>query len=262
MVLAQDFLTDLQCLAEEQFGPPIIALAKIQVGQIVQAGGIIGMVLAQDLLTDFHGLAQQRSGPQIIALVNIDDSQTVQAGEIVGVVLAEGLLADLQGMVEERFGLGVLAEVLVLYAEVVKANCGIFVFRAEDGLRDFQGLLGERQGLARPASRIKLPDLQAKLISFAEALLLLGGQWIVRRKLFGGRDRARRPIRIRRLCAAAVGPSRKREQNDCRHGNDRTRRAQSRPFRQEIADGLPPLGVLPSHRLLSCVSCISWSVHL
>ena len=64
VVLAQDFLLDLQCLAEERFGPRIVALGLIQAGQIVQAVGIIGVVLAQDLLPDFQCLAEERFGPR------------------------------------------------------------------------------------------------------------------------------------------------------------------------------------------------------
>ena len=92
MVLAQDFLPDLQCLAEERFGPPIVALVLIQAGQIVQAVGIIGVVLAQDFLPDLQCLAEERLGPRIVALGQIQVGQIVQAGGIIGVVLAQDFL--------------------------------------------------------------------------------------------------------------------------------------------------------------------------
>ena len=68
MVLAQDFLLDLQCLAIERFGLLKVALVHIQPSQIGQADGIIRVALAQDLSSDLQSLAEKRFGPRIVAL--------------------------------------------------------------------------------------------------------------------------------------------------------------------------------------------------
>ena len=83
---------DLQRLAVKRLGPRVVALVLVQPGQIVQAGGIIGVVLPEDLLPDLQGLTAKRLGPRVVALALVQPGQIVQAGGIIGVVLPEGLL--------------------------------------------------------------------------------------------------------------------------------------------------------------------------
>ena len=66
MVLAQRPLADLQGLAEERLGLRVVPHGLVQHGQVVQAGGIVGVVLAQRLLRDLQGLAEERLGLGVV----------------------------------------------------------------------------------------------------------------------------------------------------------------------------------------------------
>jgi len=59
----------------------------VQRGQVVQAGGAVGVLLAQRLPEGLKGLAEQRLGLGVVALGLVQLGQVIQAGGVGGVFL-------------------------------------------------------------------------------------------------------------------------------------------------------------------------------
>ena len=110
-------------------------------GQVVVAGGGVGVVLAQGLAVDRQGAAVHRLGLGVLPLVIEGHGQVGVASGGVGVLLAQGLEPDRQGAAVHRLGLGVLALGTEGRGQVVVAVGGVGVALA-------QGLEADRQGAA------------------------------------------------------------------------------------------------------------------
>ena len=109
----------------------VLALTVERPGQVVVAGGGVGVVLAQGLEPDRQGPAEHRLGLGVLALGLEGHGQVVVAGGGVGVVLAQGLEPDRQGAAVHRLGLGVLALGLEGRGQVVVAGGGVGVVLAQ-----------------------------------------------------------------------------------------------------------------------------------
>ena len=99
-------------------------------GQVVVAGGGVGVALAQGLEHDRQGAAVHRLGLGVLPLVTEGRGQVVVAGGGVGVVRAQGLEPDRQGTAVHRLGLGGLPLGTKGLGQVVVADGGAGVVRA------------------------------------------------------------------------------------------------------------------------------------
>ena len=68
MLLSQNLLADGERLDEEWLRLRVVPLGLVQRGQIVQAGGVIGMLLSQNLLADGERLDEERLRLRVVPL--------------------------------------------------------------------------------------------------------------------------------------------------------------------------------------------------
>ena len=94
-------------------------MALVQIRQVVQAGGHVGVV-APAASPDRQAAAVERLGLGVPAHGLVQVRQVVQAGGHVGVVAPQLLLPDLQAAAVERLGLGVPAHGLVQAARLFR----------------------------------------------------------------------------------------------------------------------------------------------
>src|SRR6266446_6333743 len=92
----------------EWFGFGVTALCMIELCQVVEPGGDIGMVRFKPLLADGEGALHERFGFGVPALVLIELCQVVEAGGDIGMVRFKPLLVNGEGALHEWFGFGIL----------------------------------------------------------------------------------------------------------------------------------------------------------
>ena len=102
-------LENRQCALAERLCLRVLALGSVELGQVVQALGHIGMVRAKGLLPDRQRPLVERLGLRVVALGPVDGRAVVRASGYSGMVGAKGLYNDRQRSRVVRLGLGVLA---------------------------------------------------------------------------------------------------------------------------------------------------------
>ena len=92
MVGAERLLRDRQRALEERLGVGVAALGSVQLGQVVERDGDIGVVGAERLLADRQRALEERLGVGVAALGSVQLGQVVERVGDIGVVGAERLL--------------------------------------------------------------------------------------------------------------------------------------------------------------------------
>ena len=159
-----------------RLGLGVLPLVTEGLGQVVVAGGGVGVVLAQGLEPDRQGTAVHRLGLGVLPLGTEGLGQVVVAGGGVGVVLAQGLEPDRQGTAVHRLGLGVLPLGTEGRGQVVVAGGGVGVVLAQDVSTDREIFLEEERGLGVLAAGIELTRPGVRLPRLHVAILDLTGQ--------------------------------------------------------------------------------------
>jgi hypothetical protein len=80
----------------------VLPHAAVECGEVVEAGGIVGVVLPQHFLFDLFGLEVEWLGLGVLPHAAVECGEVVEAGGIVGVVLPKHFLADRQRFLKQR----------------------------------------------------------------------------------------------------------------------------------------------------------------
>ena len=102
MLGPQHLLEDRQVALLEGLGLPVAALSLVDLRQVVEAGGGVGVLGPQHLLEDRQGALVEGLGFPVAALSPVDPRQVVEAGGGVGVLRPLGLLRDRQDLLPQR----------------------------------------------------------------------------------------------------------------------------------------------------------------
>src|SRR6266699_2515958 len=92
----------------ERLGFGVATLSLVELCQVVEPGGDIGVVGAKALLTDGEGALHEWFGFGVATLRPVERRQVVEPGADIGVVGAKCLLVNGKGALVERFGFGIL----------------------------------------------------------------------------------------------------------------------------------------------------------
>ena len=111
MVGAKCLLTDGQRSLVEQLGISIAALSSVQLCQIVQHRGDVGMIGTKRFLTHSQRPLVERLGVGVTALTTVKSSQVVQRLSDIGMIWAERHLGNCQEPLLQWYGVRVSSRV-------------------------------------------------------------------------------------------------------------------------------------------------------